>query len=105
MSEKNLNPADDAEVTVKANERPEHAPQGRGHGHGHGMGGSGEKAANFGVSAKRLLRNLVPERVWIITAIALGTLSVALSVVGPKILGLATDKMLEGIIGDRKSVV
>ncbi|MDO5676796.1 MAG: ABC transporter ATP-binding protein [Propionibacteriaceae bacterium] len=95
----NTSPAEDAEVVVKANERPD-APTGRAHGPGgHGMGGSGEKAANFGVSAKRLLRNLRPERFWIIMAILLGTLSVALGVVGPKILGLATDKMFEGIIG------
>nr|WP_040282754.1 ABC transporter ATP-binding protein [Tessaracoccus massiliensis] len=63
------------------------------------MGGTGEKAANFGASAKRLVRNLRPERFWITIAIVLGTLSVALAVVGPKILGMATDKMLEGIIG------
>ncbi len=56
----NANPAPDAEVVVKANERPKHGPAGRGH--GHGMGGTGEKAVNFGVSAKRLLRNLRPER-------------------------------------------
>ena len=90
-------PAPDAEVVVKANERPKHGPTGRGH--GHGMGGTGEKAANFGASAKRLVRNLRPERFWITMAVVLGTLSVALAVVGPKILGMATDKMLEGIIG------
>ncbi|GAA4901603.1 ABC transporter ATP-binding protein [Tessaracoccus lubricantis] len=90
---------DDAKgLPVKANERPKHGP-GRQMGPGHGMGGTGEKAANFGVSARRLIRNLRPQRAAIITAIVLGTLSVALAVVGPKILGLATDKMLEGIIG------
>ncbi|MCG6568153.1 ABC transporter ATP-binding protein [Tessaracoccus sp. ZS01] len=92
------NPDDDMALPVKANERPKHGPGRQMGPGGHGMG-TGEKAANFGVSARRLIRNLAPQRVAIITAIVLGTLSVALAVVGPKILGLATDKMLEGIIG------
>ncbi|MBB1513143.1 ABC transporter ATP-binding protein [Tessaracoccus sp. MC1679] len=63
------------------------------------MAGSGEKAANFKVSVRRLLSHLRPQRAGIILAIAMGVLSVALSVVGPKILGRATDLMLSGIIG------
>jgi ATP-binding cassette subfamily B multidrug efflux pump len=86
-------------IPVKANERPKHAPTHRG-GPGHGpMAGSGEKAANFKVSVRRLLSHLRPQRAGIILAIAMGVLSVALSVVGPKILGRATDLMLSGIIG------
>ncbi|MHA6513186.1 ABC transporter ATP-binding protein [Tessaracoccus sp. Z1128] len=86
-------------IPVKANERPKHAPALRG-GPGHGpMAGSGEKAANFKVSVRRLLGHLRPQRAGIILAIAMGVLSVALSVVGPKILGRATDLMLSGIIG------
>ncbi|AQP48166.1 multidrug ABC transporter ATP-binding protein [Tessaracoccus aquimaris] len=86
---------------VKANERPKYGPahRGGGPGGGHGMGGSGEKAANFGVSLKRLLSNLRPERIALIIAVAMGVFSVALSVVGPKILGRATDLMLAGIMG------
>ena len=85
---------------VKANERPKHGP-GRGGGPGHGPmgGGSGEKAANFSVSAKRLISELRPQRARIITAILLGTLSVAMSVIGPKIIGKATNILLAGIIG------
>jgi len=85
-------------VPVKANERPKHAPMHRGHGHGP-MAGSGEKAANFKVSVRRLLGHLRPQRAGILLAVTLGVLSVALSVVGPKILGRATDIMLSGIIG------
>ena len=86
-------------IPVKANERPKHAPTHRG-GPGHGpMTGSGEKAANFKVSVRRLLGHLRPQRAGIILAIALGVASVALAVVGPKILGRATDLMLSGIIG------
>ena len=85
---------------VKANARPKFGPQrGVGPGGGPHGGGTGEKAANFGVSLKRLTANLRPQRVALIVAVALGTLSVALSVVGPKILGMATDMMLAGIMG------
>ena len=91
MSEENNTP-------VKANERPKHGPSGRGMGHGP-MRGSGEKAANFGVSLKRLVGHLRPQRLSITAAVILGIASVALSVVGPKILGRATDLMLAGIIG------
>ncbi len=87
---------------VVANERPKHGPQrmgGPGGGGPHGMGGTGEKAANFGVSARRLLRALRPERAVVIVSVLLTAASVALTVVGPKILGHATDLLLEGIVG------
>ena len=43
-----------SEKKVKANKRPDYAPQ-RGPGHGP-MAGGGEKAANFTVSLRRLIR-------------------------------------------------
>ena len=92
MTEKN-------ETPVKANKRPDGPPRHRGPG-GHGpMVGGGEKAANFKASFRRLLRTIRPERTRLISAIALGILSVALSVVGPKILGRATDLLLAGFMG------
>lgn len=81
---------------VKANKRPEHL-QHRGHGPGSG-GPTGEKAANFKDSAKRLVGSLRAERVGMITAIVVGVVSIVLTVVGPKILGMATDYLLAGII-------
>nr|WP_226996412.1 ABC transporter ATP-binding protein [Tessaracoccus flavus] len=69
-----------------------------GRGPGHGMGGTGEKAANFKVSVRRLLGHLRPQRASIGFAITLGVLSVALAVVGPKILGRATDLLLAGFL-------
>ena len=46
---------------MKANERPKYAPQQRGGGPmGHGVG-TGEKAASFGPSLRRLLGHLRPE--------------------------------------------
>jgi ATP-binding cassette subfamily B protein len=90
----------------KANERPKFGPGSR-RGPGAGgpggpgghMGGSGEKAVNFLPSVKRLMGNLRPVRALVVLAVVIGTLSVALSVVGPKVLGRATDMMLAGIIG------
>ena len=90
--------SEDKNIPVKANERPKHGPSGRGHGHGP-MGGSGEKAANFGVSLKRLVGHLRPQRASITAAVVLGIASVALAVVGPKVLGRATDLMLAGVLG------
>jgi len=64
-----------------------------------GVGQPVEKAASFGPSAKRLVRRLAPERVGVLAVIVLGVVSVALTVVGPKILGHATDLIFAGIIG------
>ncbi|MDU7361856.1 MAG: ABC transporter ATP-binding protein [Propionibacteriaceae bacterium] len=64
----------------------------------HGSG-TGEKAANFSVSSKRLVGELRPERVLVILAIVLCAVGVGLNVLGPKVLGQATDKLLAGVIG------
>jgi ATP-binding cassette subfamily B protein len=58
-----------------------------------------EKAMHFVPSAKRLFGRLRPERLKISTVLGLGVLSVALSVIGPKILGHATDLIFSGFIG------
>nr|WP_246115087.1 ABC transporter ATP-binding protein [Pseudonocardia sulfidoxydans] len=58
-----------------------------------------EKASNFGPSAKRLAGLLVPHRVGVAVVVALGVISVALNVIGPKILGHATDLIFAGVIG------
>ncbi|MFI0717180.1 ABC transporter ATP-binding protein [Streptomyces inhibens] len=66
------------------------------------MGGQPtEKSMNFKGSGKRLLAQMKPERGIISVALALGALSVALTVVGPKVLGHATDLIMSGIIGRR----
>jgi ATP-binding cassette, subfamily B, multidrug efflux pump len=64
-----------------------------------GVGQPVEKADTFGPSAKRLVGRLTPERVGVLAVLALGVISVALNVVGPKILGHATDLIFAGIIG------
>jgi ATP-binding cassette, subfamily B, multidrug efflux pump len=65
-------------------------------------GGAGqpvEKAMDFGPSARRLVGLLRPERLGVVAVLVLGVVSVALSVVGPIILGRATDVIFAGVIG------
>jgi len=63
------------------------------------MGMPAEKSISFGPSARRLLSWLAPERLRVSTVIVLVVLSVALSSVGPKILGKATDLIFAGLVG------
>ncbi|WSN14827.1 ABC transporter ATP-binding protein/permease [Micromonospora sp. NBC_01699] len=58
-----------------------------------------EKSMNFLPSAKRLLGRLRPHRLQLIGVITLVVASVSLSVIGPKILGHATDIIFSGVIG------
>jgi ATP-binding cassette subfamily B protein len=64
-----------------------------------GMGMPAEKSLAFGPSARRLLRRLAPERFGVVAVVVLGVLSVALSSVGPLVLGHATDVIFAGVIG------
>jgi ATP-binding cassette, subfamily B, multidrug efflux pump len=82
-----------------SNERPAGPPRGRGP-----MGGMGMPAAkslNFGPSAMRLLRRLRPERIKIAVVVLLGAISVAFSVLGPKLLGDGTNIVVAGWISAR----
>ncbi|WP_371484630.1 ABC transporter ATP-binding protein [Kitasatospora sp. NBC_00315] len=64
------------------------------------MGGQGaEKSMDFKRSGKRLLGLLRPERAALTGVLALGVLSVGCAVVGPKILGNATDLIFAGVVG------
>ncbi|WP_082096135.1 ABC transporter ATP-binding protein [Demequina flava] len=71
---------------------------GGGPGHGPAAAMPAEKAMNFGPSLKRLFGQLAPDRWWVYLVIALGAASVALSVIGPKILGNATTVIFEGFV-------
>lgn len=66
---------------------------------GSGTGMPAEKSKNFAPSARRLVRRLQPERTAVIAVIAVGVLSVALSVVVPAILGQATNLIWDGVRG------
>ena len=58
-----------------------------------------EKASTFGPSARRLLGRLAPERLGVVVVLVLGVVSVALNVVGPVVLGWATDLIFAGVLG------
>jgi ATP-binding cassette subfamily B protein len=64
-----------------------------------GMGMPGEKAKDLKGSGKRLVGLLRPERVRLIGVLILGLLSVTAVVIGPKILGKATNVIFEGLLG------
>ncbi|MFG1700659.1 ABC transporter ATP-binding protein [Nonomuraea sp. NPDC049309] len=70
-------------------------------GPGRMMGGPPEKPHDFGGTLRRLLRLLRPELARVIVILLLGASSVALTVIGPKILGHATDLIFSGVIGER----
>ena len=95
------NPAS-ASAPATASERPAAPPRRPGPGGGHGpfggMGMPAEKAMSFGPSARRLIGRLRPERVGVVFVILLGTIGVILSVIGPKVLGQATNLIFEGVI-------
>jgi len=64
-----------------------------------GGGAPVEKPMNFRRSVRRLLERLSPDRARLATVVLLGVTSVAFLVIGPKILGRATDLIFAGAIG------
>ena len=85
-----------------APETGERAIPARAPGPGTGMGSSTgggmptERSLDFRGSGLRLLRTLRPERGMIAAALLSGVASVALAVIGPRILGHATDLIFAG---------
>ncbi|MEU1783886.1 MULTISPECIES: ABC transporter ATP-binding protein [Streptomyces] len=66
------------------------------------MGGQPtEKSMDFAGSGRRLLARLRPERAVVSLALALGVASVGLAVIGPKVLGHATDLIFAGVVGSQ----
>jgi ATP-binding cassette subfamily B protein len=65
---------------------------------GMGMGLPAAKAKNFRESFRRLLGRLRPEAHLIILVIALAVVSVSFAVIGPKILGNATNDIFQGLV-------
>ncbi|WP_435120240.1 ABC transporter ATP-binding protein [Amycolatopsis thermoflava] len=60
-----------------------------------------QKPKSFGEGARRLMGRLRPERLTLVFVVALGVASVAFTVVGPKILGHATDIIFGGFVSSR----
>lgn len=66
---------------------------------GQQMMGPDSRSMDFKGSGRRLLGQFRPERTTMYGMIGAGVLSVALTVLGPKILGRATDLLFAGIVG------
>ncbi|MEV6690070.1 ABC transporter ATP-binding protein [Micromonospora sp. NPDC051196] len=73
----------------------------RGGPHGMSAGMPAERPMNFGPSVRRLLGRLRPHRLHLAAIIALAVVSVGLTVIGPKVLGYATDLIFTGVIGQQ----
>jgi ATP-binding cassette subfamily B multidrug efflux pump len=63
-----------------------------------GLGMPTQKAKNFKVTLHRLVAYLRPHRAGLAVVILAGAIGTAFSVLGPKILGLATTKIFEGFM-------
>jgi ATP-binding cassette subfamily B multidrug efflux pump len=81
--------------------RPRPGMRGGGFGPFGGSGMPAEKPMKFGPSVRRLMNRLRPEGLKLVAVIGLGVTSVAFMVIGPKILGRATDLIFAGAIGKR----
>ena len=64
-----------------------------------GGGMVGQKASNFGPSARRMVARMRPERAKAIGVVVLAVVSVTLMSIGPRVLGVATDLIFNGIVG------
>ncbi len=92
-------PGADKSRAFQATERIQAGP-----GPGRGpMGGGlvGQKAMDFGPSARRLLHRLAPDRVNVVLVVVLTLVSVGLMSYGPRVLGRATDLVFAGFMGRR----
>ena len=81
----------------KAPERPKYGPSGGGR-----MWGQArpvEKSLNFLPSLRRLLGHLAPERMILTLVVLLAVIGIVMNVLGPKILGMATDVIFTGVLG------
>ena len=94
------NPQEPANKTVVSSETASSQRQsGGGPGPMRGVGMVAEKSMDFVPSAKRLIRRLSPEKVRVYGVFGFSVLSVVLMVLGPKILGRATDIIFSGLLG------
>jgi ATP-binding cassette subfamily B multidrug efflux pump len=62
------------------------------------------KSKDFRGSARRLAGRLHPERAMLVLILVLGVISVSFAIVGPKILGNATNVLFEGVVNQRLPV-
>lgn len=88
-----------ASATTSSGASNPRRPQGMfGPGQGVGMGLPPEKARDFKGTARRMGRRLRPERLIIVLVLLLGITSVFFAVIGPKLLGNATNIIFNGVV-------
>ncbi|OBF27408.1 ABC transporter ATP-binding protein [Mycobacterium sp. ACS4331] len=61
--------------------------------------GPPRRSRDFRAAALRLIRRLIPQRVLTVAVIVLSVLGIGIGVIGPRILGHATDLLFNGVIG------
>jgi ATP-binding cassette, subfamily B, multidrug efflux pump len=84
---------------AKAPERPKYGPSATGGGPRWGQARPVEKSLHFIPSLKRLLGHLAPERMVLTFVVLLAVAGIVMNVLGPKILGMATDVIFTGVLG------
>jgi ATP-binding cassette, subfamily B, multidrug efflux pump len=82
----------------KAPERPKYGPP-AGTGRMWGQARPVEKSLHFFPSLKRLIGHLAPERMVLSLVVLLAVTGIAMNVLVPKILGMATDVIFTGVLG------
>jgi len=99
MNDEGLDEGNHRDGVLKETERVQAGP---GPGRGPFGGGMvGQKSMDFGPSARRLLGRLRPHRLKVAVVLVLAVVSVGLTVLGPRLLGQATDLIFAGIFGRR----
>jgi len=79
-------------------------PMGRG-GHWGAMGRPVEKAKDFKGTFKRLLGYFLPQKYRLILVLAAALIGTVFNIIGPKILGLATTKLFDGLLAKYQAFV
>ena len=73
-------------------------------GPGRSIGMPAEKSKDMGAAVRRLLGRMAPERPRLIAVVALAVTSVTLAVLGPKLLGHATDIIVSGVVDSQNGI-
>ena len=88
------------QAAPKAPERPKYGPPATGGGgRMWGQARPVEKSLHFFPSLKRLFGHLAPERLILALVVLLAVAGIVMNVLGPKILGTATDVIFTGVLG------
>ncbi|MGO8950295.1 MAG: ABC transporter ATP-binding protein [Ktedonobacterales bacterium] len=84
----------------RSGQRPGGMAGGMGRGGWGAMGRPGEKPKDFLGTAKRLLSYFLPQKFLLLLVLIAAIIGTIFNVIGPKVLGLATTKLFDGLIAD-----